>query len=127
MRIQAQDELCAGCKLCQLTCALSRYRENNPKKTAIKVWSQHFTNGHYHVAVCSQCGHCAEVCPVGAITMVDGAYRIDEETCTQCLLCVDECPENAMFTHPEIYIPIKCILCKECVAICPTKALSVVE
>lgn len=127
MRIQAQDELCAGCKLCQLTCALSRYRENNPKKTAIKVWSQHFTSGHYHVAICSQCGHCAEVCPVGAITMVDGAYRIDEETCTQCLLCVDECPENAMFTHQEVYSPIKCILCKECVAICPTKALSVVE
>lgn len=126
MKIQAQDELCAGCKLCQLACSLSQFKEMNPKKTAIKAWSRHFTSGHYHVAVCNQCGRCADVCPTGAIEMVDGAYRINEDICTQCWLCVDECPEQAMFTHPDVSTPIKCILCKECVAVCPTKTLSVV-
>lgn len=127
MRIQAQHDLCAGCKLCQLACSISQHHENNPKKTAIKVWSQHFVNGHYHVSVCNQCGRCADVCPVGAIEKVGSAYRIDAEICTGCGLCVEECPEGAMFTHPEVPSPIKCILCKDCVEVCPTKALSVVD
>ena len=127
MKLQAQDELCAGCKLCQLTCSLSQFKENNPKKTAIKVWSEHFKNGHYHVTTCNQCGICADTCPVGAISMVGHAYRIDSDLCTGCLLCVEACPQQAMFTHPEVATPIKCVLCQECVAICPTKALSVVD
>jgi ferredoxin len=127
MKLQAQDELCAGCKLCQLACSLSQFNENNPKKTAIKTWSQHFENGHYHVATCNQCGICAQVCPSEAIEMKEGAYRIDAEKCIQCWVCVEECPQEAMFTHPEVDHPIKCILCKDCVAVCPTKTLSVVD
>jgi len=45
---------------------------------------------------CTGCGACAEVCPVGAIAMVDGKACVDEETCTGCEICMDVCPEGAI-------------------------------
>lgn len=127
MKIQADNSRCSGCKLCQLTCALALFGDNNPKKTAIKVWSEHFTNGGYRVAVCDQCGECAEVCPMDAIQLVDGAYRIDASRCTNCLLCVRACPLGVMYVHRQLHAPIKCISCDACVQICPTHTLSSVE
>ncbi len=48
------------------------------------------------VTRCTDCGACVEVCPVEAITLVDGKARIDEELCTGCGACVDACPEGAI-------------------------------
>ena len=45
---------------------------------------------------CTGCGACVEVCPVGAIALVDGKARVDEELCTGCGACVDACPESAI-------------------------------
>ena len=45
---------------------------------------------------CTSCGACVEVCPVEAITLVDGKARVDEELCTGCGACVDACPEGAI-------------------------------
>jgi len=45
---------------------------------------------------CTGCGACVEVCPVGAIALVDGKARVDEEACTGCAACVDACPEDAI-------------------------------
>ena len=48
------------------------------------------------VAHCTGCDACVEVCPVGAIALVDGKARVDEELCTGCGACVDACPEGAI-------------------------------
>jgi len=48
------------------------------------------------VARCTGCGTCVEVCPVGAIALIDDKACIDEETCTGCEACVDACPEDAI-------------------------------
>jgi Fe-S-cluster-containing hydrogenase component 2 len=48
------------------------------------------------VARCTGCGACVEVCPVGAIALIDDKACIDEETCTGCEACVDACPEDAI-------------------------------
>ena len=46
---------------------------------------------------CIGCQKCVEVCPYGAIDMVDGKARINEK-CTGCGACVDECPVEAIET-----------------------------
>jgi phosphoadenosine phosphosulfate reductase len=38
---------------------------------------------------CIGCLGCASVCPRGAITYVDGSYRISEEKCVGCLDCIN--------------------------------------
>jgi len=48
------------------------------------------------IARCTGCGVCVEVCPAGAIALVEGKARVDEETCTGCGACVDACPEDAI-------------------------------
>lgn len=48
------------------------------------------------IARCTGCGACMEVCPGGAIALVDGKARVDEELCTDCGACVDACPEDAI-------------------------------
>lgn len=48
------------------------------------------------VTRCTGYGACVEACPIGAITLVDGKARIDEELCTGCEACVDACPGDAI-------------------------------
>jgi len=44
--------------------------------------------------VCLKCGHCAEVCPEGAI-MVEAIVATDRTACLRCLACVKNCPSGA--------------------------------
>mgnify|MGYP000132660547 FL=1 len=127
MQLVARDELCSGCRTCELLCALSKLKENNYKKAALRIRGQFPEPGRYFVVVCDQCGVCAEVCPEGCIEEVNGAYRIDEERCTGCGECVEACPSDAMFTHPSRTAPIKCDACGECVAYCSRKVLAIQE
>ncbi len=43
---------------------------------------------------CSQCGVCAEECPVGAIDL-ENSTLVDNEKCILCCACIKCCPENA--------------------------------
>lgn len=44
---------------------------------------------------CYKCGTCANNCPMGAISMVDGKYVIDPKKCISCGLCASVCPVGA--------------------------------
>jgi Fe-S-cluster-containing hydrogenase component 2 len=127
VRVQATHSLCSGCRICQLACSLSQFGENNPKKTAIVISSRLLDDGHYRIAVCDQCGICAEVCPEGAIQKVDGHFEIESANCTSCLLCVSECPQQALVVAPGESTPVKCVTCGDCVELCPTGALALAQ
>lgn len=47
-------------------------------------------------SVCTQCGQCAEYCPVQAITL--SPYPAFNDNCIFCFKCMRDCPENAFTT-----------------------------
>jgi len=121
-------ELCSGCRICELVCAIRHFGVNNPKKSAVRVV---ITYPHPVVrmpVVCSQCktAPCEEVCPVNALYQADGVVKLDTEKCISCRKCVEACPFGAIYAHEECDHPIKCDLCggdPECVRHCPKAAI----
>jgi NAD-dependent dihydropyrimidine dehydrogenase PreA subunit len=47
-------------------------------------------------ATCTGCGDCAEACPAGAISLIDGRAQIDDAACADCGSCADACPQGAI-------------------------------
>jgi len=64
---------------------------NYPYGGVTKLWDVDF------IAVsdtCTQCGICAEECPVGAIDS-ENSYMIDKKKCITCCACIKNCPQKA--------------------------------
>lgn len=45
---------------------------------------------------CTGCGHCASLCPAGAIAICSGKAVIDRRKCVRCFCCQEFCPSGAM-------------------------------
>lgn len=45
---------------------------------------------------CDGCGACVEVCPTGALHLVDGRVTLDGALCRQCEACLAACPNGAI-------------------------------
>lgn len=127
-KIAVVPELCSGCRICELTCAIHHFKVNNPKKSAIRVV---ITYPHPVVRmpiVCSQCKipACAEACPVNALKKADSVVELDKELCISCMKCAEACPFGAMYAHSDVDHPIKCDMCggrPRCVEKCPKGAI----
>jgi ferredoxin len=101
---------CCTC-CCNFLAASSKFGFTNAVVTSNYIAS--FDQG-----VCKNCGKCAKLCPIGALSMVPGqgngsgkkgrcAYN--EDLCVGCGVCVGTCPSNALVmkaraqkvVHPE--------------------------
>jgi ferredoxin len=45
---------------------------------------------------CIGCGACVDVCPVNALSMVDGKAECDDNACIDCGACIATCPVQAI-------------------------------
>jgi len=64
---------------------------SKPYGGVTKLWDVDF------IAVndeCTQCGICAEGCPVGAVDS-ENSNLIDKEKCITCCACIKNCPQDA--------------------------------
>ena len=53
---------------------------------------------------CVGCQKCANICPMKAITMVNGKPKIDRSKCIKCYCCQEFCPVGAMVVKESIFM-----------------------
>ena len=123
MAIAVDSSKCSGCRACQLICALEHFKENNPKKAALRIVPQMPSPGGYKVNFCTQCGVCKDVCPTDAIYEKAGIHFINADDCNGCMICVEECPQECMVVHPDSIVPNLCNWCEQCAKYCGTAAI----
>jgi carbon-monoxide dehydrogenase iron sulfur subunit len=122
-------ERCAGCRICEQICSLTKESEFNPTNSRIHIVKKEWM-GIRHQVVCQQCDPpiCRSVCPNAAISRdpKTGAMIIDDEKCTRCSLCVKACPFGAIRLDTKKEKVLVCDLCGGhpiCVEWCPEDAL----
>lgn len=114
---------CAACRSCEAACAKAYYKTEDAEYAMLSIGGD---AAGIEVTMCTQCGKCAGVCPVGAITKNKaGVYMINRKTCIGCLACMDICPVNVIRkSHDNPYVT-KCIACGICVKACPMDVLAI--
>ena len=127
MNLIVNHENCSGCGICKLACSIVNFKQVTPARAMLRIEGLFPAPGYYQIHFCDQCGICADVCPVEAIELKDGIYRINEEACTACHECVAACPRSVMIIKDEDDMPAKCILCGECTQVCPREAIMISE
>jgi carbon-monoxide dehydrogenase iron sulfur subunit len=128
--IAVRQELCTGCRACQVAC-VARHEGLFGVYTARLRVVKHEPLGLDHPQVCRLCGRapCVTSCPSGALTRdnVTSAVVLTTELCDSCSECVKACPFGMISLHPQSNLPLICDLCggePACVQRCPTGAIS---
>jgi len=88
-------------KGCQLKCRWCQNPENIASYPEVE----------YHSALCLECLHCVDACPISGAIVLDKEQRIDRGKCIRCMRCVDVCLGGAL-TTAGIWVSAKQIVKK---------------
>lgn len=140
MRIISKPEVCIGCHLCEVWCAVSHSRSKEIIKAFLyeepKPVPRIVVEENLPVTFAIQCRHCDEpecvaACISGALYKdVDGRVVHDSSKCVGCYSCVMACPYGSIRIDKTTNRIVKCDLCDgepACVKMCPNNALVIVE
>lgn len=135
-RIYAKEEVCIGCRLCEIHCIV----QHSKSKRIIKAFKEEpralpraIVEEEGALSFALQCRHCdeplcVEACMSGAMHIEDGKVLCDSDRCVGCWMCIMSCPFGAIKRDEYHKISSKCDLCAgsdmpACVANCPNEAL----
>ncbi len=138
-KIVAKPEVCIGCHLCQIWCAVAHSRSRDVLKAFFyedPPPPRIVVEERLPLTFAFPCRHCAEpdcvfACISGALHKdpQSGHVLHDESRCVGCYSCVMACPYGAIVIDSENRKVVKCDLCEGldlpmCVARCPNQALA---
>jgi carbon-monoxide dehydrogenase iron sulfur subunit len=142
-RIYAKEDICIGCRLCEVHCAVQHSGSRDLVKAFMREKPRPMPRivveeeGHLSFGLqCRQCDEplCAQSCISGAMRISeDGTVLVDEEKCIGCWTCIVSCPYGAIRRRTEDrQAALKCDMCPGlevpvCVANCPNEALALEE
>ena len=146
-RVYAREEVCVGCKLCEVYCATahSEYPLDIVKaflKQKTKPIPRILVEDDSLISFALQCRHCDEApctkaCITGAMQKdpVTGIVRNDESRCVGCWTCILVCPFGTIRRDNRGHkVASKCDLCESssinvpvCVQNCPNRALQFID
>ncbi|MCR4441803.1 MAG: 4Fe-4S dicluster domain-containing protein [Peptococcaceae bacterium] len=122
-KLNVKENLCIGCRQCELACSLYNEGQFNPSLARIRVIYDQKTNT-YSPNTCRNCSRpkCLEACAAGALAFnrETGVVVYDRDKCARCYECVKACPFKAIYIAEKGYI-LKCDLCggnPVCVRLC---------
>lgn len=140
-RIFPKEEVCIGCRLCEVHCLV----EHSASKDVIKAYTRETPRPLPRLRVQMKgttsfpvpCRHCSEPlcvysCLTGALSQdpATGVVTVDKKKCKRCWTCILACPYGAIWRDTESIV--KCDFCPgrdvpACVANCPNEALVLAE
>lgn len=140
VRILAKPEVCMGCHLCEIWCAVAHSKSKDIIKAFMyeepRPVSRIRVEDRIPVTFAIQCRNCDEpecvaACISGALYKdADGNVVHDESKCVGCYSCVMACPYGSVKIDDRTQKVVKCDLCDgdpQCVKMCPNDALIIVE
>jgi len=142
-RIRAREEVCIGCRLCEVYCIL----QHSQTRDILKAFTREKPRPLARIIVeeegplsfgtqCANCDEpaCVHACISGAMQRApDGTVQLDEQKCIGCWTCIAVCPHGAVQrSNGRRPAAVKCDMCvgadvPVCVANCPNEALAIVE
>ncbi len=138
-RVLVKPEVCIGCHLCEIWCAVAHSRSKNILKAFTseqpKPLPRVLVEERLPLTFALSCRHCAE--PDCVFACISGALYKDRETgrvvhdrarCVGCYSCVMACPYGCVLINEKERRVLKCDLCTGldfpyCVSHCPNEAL----